>query len=246
MSRRFTFAVGLVSFLVLGGSISALASRSANNVRQGVPIPVLPPAKDFVGKIDNLYFPLTPGTVLTYRGRQDGQPREVTITVTHDTKTILGIRAVVVFDEVRLAGQPEERTFDWYAQDKQGNVWYLGEDSFDFVNGTWVKSGGSWLAGVDGAKAGMIMKGHREVGDIYRQEYFAGHAEDMAQILDTNASLKIPFGSFDHMLVTKEWTPLKPDVVENKYYARGIGEVRNLMVKGGVEEMNLVSVSHGG
>ena len=238
--RRF------VTLGVLTAAVVFVASMTALNAGSAVPIPELPPPGDFARNVDNPYFPLVPGTTFRYEGTEEGAPRQVTVFVTHQRKTILGIRAIVVRDEVLVDGQPEERTFDWYAQDKNGTVWYLGEDSFDFVNGTWVRSEGSWEAGVDGAKAGIIMEAGPVVGDKYRQEYYAGHAEDMAKVLDTNASVSVPYGTFDHVLVTKEWTPLEHAVVENKYYARGVGNVRTVMVKGGQEEENLVSVTTGG
>ena len=193
--------------------------------------------------MDNAYFPLRPGTTFTYRGQQDGKPRLVTVLVTHRSKTILGIRATVVLDQVLVGGRREEKTFDWYAQDKHGNVWYLGENSSDFVNGKWVRSDGSWEAGVKGAKAGIVMKANPRVGNVYRQEYYAGHAEDMAKVLSRNTSVAVAYGSFQHALQTSEWTPLERGVVEHKYYVRGVGNARTIMVKGGSEEEHLVSVT---
>ena len=156
---------------------------------------------------------------------------------------ILGIRATVVLDQVLVDGKPEEKTFDWYAQDKHGNVWYLGEDSSDYVNGKWVRSDGSWETGVDGAKPGIVMQADPSSGDLYRQEYYAGHAEDMAKVLGTDASVAVPYGRFDHALETSEWTPLERGVIEHKSYVRGVGNVRTVMVKGGAEEERLVSIT---
>ena len=161
------------------------------------PDPVLPPPGDFVTRIDNKYFPLRPGTTFNFGGTQEGKPSRVAVFVTHRTKTILGIRATVILDQVFVGGRREEKTFDWYAQDKHGNVWYLGEDSSDFVNGKWVRSDGSWQAGVRGAKAGIVMKANPIVGNPYRQEYYAGHAEDMAKVLSRSASVTVPYGSFE-------------------------------------------------
>jgi hypothetical protein len=246
--KRIAIFGPVVGALALVGALTASADHSQRSLggTRAVPVPTLPPRGDFVRVVDNAYFPLRPGTTFRYQGTQDGQPREVTVFVTHQTKTILGVRTIVVRDEVTVGGQPEERTFDWYAQDDDGNVWYFGEDSFDYVNGTWVRSDGSWEGGVDGARPGIVMEGDPSVGDTYRQEYYAGHAEDMAKVLSTDASVSVPYGSFDHALVTKEWTPLEHAVVENKYYARGVGNVRTVMVRGGSEEENLVSVTTGG
>ena len=123
MSRRFVFATAIVGSVVVAGSISALAGRSAKSVTQSAPLPVLPAPSDFIARIDNKYFPLRPGTTFLYRGTQDGKARRVSVFVTHRTKMILGIRATVVLDQVLVGGKREEKTFDWYAQDKHGNVW---------------------------------------------------------------------------------------------------------------------------
>jgi hypothetical protein len=235
MSRQFTLVGAILSVLVLAGSGSA--SQGA------VPIPVLPPPGDFVSRIDNKYFPLRPGTTFLFGGTQDGRARRVSVFVTHKTKMILGIRATVVLDQVLLGGKPEEKTFDWYAQDKHGNVWYLGEDSSDFVHGKWVRSDGSWEAGVKGAKPGIVMKANPRVGVVYRQEYYVGHAEDMAKVLSRNKSVTVAYGSFEHALETSEWTPLERGVLEHKYYVKGVGNVRTIMVKGGSEEEHLVSIT---
>jgi hypothetical protein len=240
MSGRFIVGGATVGIVVLAGAVSALASRSAD---EATPIPALPSPSDFVKRIDNKYFPLRPGTTFLFRGTQEGKARRVSVFVTHKTKVILGIRATVVLDQVLVGGKREEKTFDWYAQDKRGNVWYLGEDSSDFVNGKWVRSDGSWEAGVNGAKAGIVMKAKPRVGDVYRQEYYAGHAEDMAKILSRNKSVTVSYGKFQNALETSEWTPLERGVLEHKYYVKGIGNVRTIMVKGGAEEEHLVSVT---
>jgi hypothetical protein len=240
MSRRFIFGGAIVGSVTVAGSISALAGLSASGAPP--PIPVLPSPSDFVSRIDNKFFPLRSGTTFFFRGTQQGKPSRVTVFVTHKTKTILGVRAVVVLDQLFVDGKREEKTFDWYAQDKHGNVWYLGEDSSDFVNGKWVRSDGSWEAGVKGAKPGIVMKANPRVGVIYRQEYYAGHAEDMAKVLSRNKSVTVPYGSFEHALETSEWTPLERGVLEHKYYVKGVGNVRTIMVKGGSEEEHLVSI----
>ncbi len=242
MSRRFIFAGTVVGSVVLAGSVVALAGGSAGDTSQAAAIPVLPRPGDFVTRIDNRYFPLRPGTTFIFGGTQQGKARRVTVFVTHKTKMILGIRATVVLDQVLVGGKAEEKTFDWYAQDKRGNVWYLGEDSSDFVKGKWVRSDGSWEAGVNGAKPGVVMKADPSVGEVYRQEYYAGHAEDMAKVLSRNKSVTVPYGSFEHALETSEWTPLERGVLEHKYYVKGVGNVRTIMVKGGSEEEHLVSI----
>ena len=242
-SNHLIFVGAIVAVLVLAGSIGAPASRSAAKTAQGTPVPVLPPPGDFVTRIDNKYLPLRPGTTFLYRGTEQGKARRVSVFVTHKTKMILGIRATVVLDQVLAGGKREEKTFDWYAQDKRGNVWYLGENSSDFVNGKWVRSDGSWEAGVNGAKAGIVMQANPSLADVYRQEYYAGHAEDMAKVLSRNKSVSVSYGSFEHALETSEWTPLERGVLEHKYYVKDVGNVRTIMVKGGSEEEHLVSIT---
>jgi hypothetical protein len=206
------------------------------------PVPALPPASAFVRTVDNPYFPLRPGTTLRYDGTADGERATDMVTVTRQTKTILGIKAVVVLDVATVSGKASEKTYDWYAQDKRGNVWYLGEDSFDRKNGKWVLNDGSWQAAVNGAKAGIIMEGKPRPGDTYRQEFYKGHAEDLGRVLRTGVSVSTPYRSFRGALETRDWSPLEPGVVERKYYARGIGEVKSFLAKGGAERMALVSV----
>ncbi len=182
--------------------------------------PHIDPA-DFTTTIDNEYFPLKPGTTFVYEGgAEHGE-----MTVTSDTKKVMGVECVVVDDRAWEGGKLVERTYDWYAQDKEGNVWYFGEDTKEYDNGKVVSTKGSWEAGVDGAKPGIIMKSDPKVGETYRQEYYPGEAMDMAKVLSLNESVTVPYGSFDHVLKTKEWTPLEPGLVEHKYYAAGVGQV---------------------
>lgn len=175
---------------------------------------------DFAAKIDNPLLPLTPGTRSIFRG--GGEVIEVT--VTNDTRQILGVTATVVRDTVRVNGAIHEDTFDWYAQDKEGNVWYLGEDTKEYENGVVVSTEGTWEAGVDGAKPGIVMHGTQpSVGSPYRQEYYPDEAEDMAEVVSLSVPVTVPFGSFDNCLQTREFTPLDPDVNEYKYYCPGVG-----------------------
>ena len=203
--------------------------------------PVINPA-DFVAEINNQYLPLTPGTTLIYEGdSEDGKERNE-VEVTHDTKEIIGVTCIVVRDRVWLEGELIEDTFDWYAQDKDGNVWYFGEDSKEYEDGEFVGTGGSWEAGVDGAKPGIIMEANPQVGDAYRQEFYEDEAEDLAEVLSLNKSVSVPYGSFDSCLQTKEWTPLESDVVEEKYYASGIGVILEVEVKGGSDRSELIEI----
>src|SRR4029079_13820232 len=158
MSKRFALALVLL-LGVIGALEGFLLNRSSPQPkRPAIAVLQVPPPRDFVETIDNPYFPLKPGTTFTYRGRQDGEPRVVTVFVTQRKKSIAGVCATVVLDQVLVSGKPEEKTFDWYAQDKRGNVWYLGEDSSDFVNGKWIRSDGSWQAGGQGVESRLRMK----------------------------------------------------------------------------------------
>jgi hypothetical protein len=242
--RRWTVAIAgtLAAGLVVLG-VSAVGQARPSAAAAIPPPPPMPPPGDFVAKIDNPYFPLKPGTVFHYRGSEDGDRLRDRVFVTHKTKTIAGVKATVVRDRVWVNGEPEEKTRDWYAQDKRGNVWYLGENSFDRVHGHWKRSDGSWKTGRDGAKAGILMEAHPKVGDTYRQEFYAGHAEDVAKVLSKSESRTVPYGSFRHVLMTKEWTPLEPDVVDHKFYARGVGDIAEATVKGGTEKLKLRSIT---
>jgi hypothetical protein len=245
--RRGRWAVATAG--VLTAAMVAFAGGAVSQARSGTaaklpPPPPMPPPADFVAKIDNPYFPLKPGTVFRYRGSEGQDRLRDRMFVTHKTKMIEGVKARVVRDRIWVNGKPEEKTRDWYAQDKRGNVWYLGENSFDRVRGHWERSDGSWKTGRDGAKAGFLMEAHPKVGDTYRQEYYKGHAEDLAKVLSKNASRSVPYGSFDHVLKTKEWTPLEPDVVDHKFYARGVGGIAEATVKGGSEKLKLISIKH--
>jgi hypothetical protein len=150
----------------------------------------------------------------------------------------------VVRDTVSEHGKPVERTFDYHAQDKQGNVWYMGELSLERQHGRLVKAGDSWLAGVNGGKPGIIMPAHPRHGDAYRQEYYPpGKALDEPRVVGYRGSVKISDGTFKRALVTLERSPLEPQT-EKKYYVAGIGEVKDQVVKGHHEAFELVSVTH--
>jgi hypothetical protein len=201
---------------------------------------------DFVGTIDNRFWPLTPGTAYHYRGVRGSTPQIDDEVVTNQTKQILGITATVVRDVVSEHGSPIERTFDWYAQDAQGNVWYMGEDSFELRHGRFVKASDSWESGVDGAQPGIIMPADPMPGEAYRQEYYPpGQALDEARVLRLDGSIEVPYGSYTGVLVTSERSPLEPQT-EEKYYAPGLGEVAERVVKGHHEQFQLVSVTHTG
>ncbi len=184
-------------------------------------LPILNP-DDFIDSITNIYLPFTPGKVYTYEGQTDEGTETIVVTVTNDKKTILGIDCIVVHDVVSLEGNTIEDTYDWFAQDIYGNVWYLGENSKEIENGVVVGTGGSWEAGVDGAQAGIVMPAVPILGVPYRQEYYFNEAEDWGKVIETGLNVTINYGTFTNCIKTEEWNPLEPDVLENKYYAPGI------------------------
>jgi hypothetical protein len=205
------------------------------------PMPAFDPM-NFVSVVDNPYFPLVPGTKRTYEKVTDEGLEEVVVEVLFETKVILGVTCVVVRDTETLDGELVEDTRDWFAQDAQGNVWYLGEDTKEYEGGMVVSTEGSWEAGVDGAEAGILMLGDPSlaVGLTYPQESAPGVAEDMATVLSLAESVAVPYGAFASCLETEDFTPLEPGNVERKYYAPGVGLVLEVDEDGGRNE--LVSV----
>jgi hypothetical protein len=229
------------STLSLLAATAVSAASSAHDT--ALAPPTLPPASSFVRTIDNPWFPLKPGTVLTYTGEDEGTPARDVLRVTHRTKRILGIRATVIDDRVYEGGHLAERTADWYAQDKSGRVWYLGENTATLrPNGRIDSTEGTWRAGLNGARAGVFMPAHPRPGQRGRQEYSAGRAEDRYRILNVTTKVHTPAASSRRAMLVRETTPLEPGVVDHKIYVRGIGTVREETVKGGNERYELVSV----
>lgn len=225
------------------GTEQPTASSAPFDLPQGADRVELDPA-DFSADITNPYFPMKPGTRWTYEEVDpDGAVQEVVLIATHDTKTLAnGITARVVRDTVTLDGEIIEDTFDWYAQDGNGNVWYMGEDTAEFENGAVVTKEGSWEAGVDGAIPGVIMPANPQAGMAYRQEYYKGHAEDRAEVLGNDEMVETAFGQFDGAVLTKDLVPLEPDVQEYKLYVKDVGMVLALKVSGGSGREELVNV----
>jgi len=207
-------------------------------------LPAFPGPGAFVAVIDNPYYPLIPGTTFEYRAETSAGLETNTVEVTSDTKTILGVAATVVHDRVFLDGELTEDTFDWYAQDVSGNVWYLGEQSCEVEDGQCVSTEGSWEAGVDGAQPGIIMWADpaAHAGTTYRQEFLAGEAEDVAKVLRLNARVEVPYGSFTGCLETMDWSPLELGVREHKFYCPGTGLVLEVAPREGRARNELVAI----
>src|SRR4051812_8221370 len=257
-ARRWLAAMPIAAVAALGvgglggseGSAHATTSRSAPPDRlapiHGPYRPKIDPA-NFVAVIDNTWFPLKPGTGFHYRGvAEDGTtPQRDDMVVTHRHKRIMGVRSTVVRDTVSSHGHAIERTFDWYAQDKAGNVWYMGELARELHHGRFVKADDSWQGGVNGAQPGIIMPAHPRRGDRYRQEYYPGFALDQARVLGGGGAVKVPAGSFKHTLLTVETAPkLDPGVAERKWYVAGVGDVWEHTVRGNHEQIKLIRITH--
>jgi hypothetical protein len=255
-TRRATAAVVTAVAIAAGGcgggesesgqpSTGTSSGATAQTLPTGSePFPLDP--ADFTTEIDNAYWPMTPGSRWIYRETNaEGDVQRDDVTVLGRTKTIMGIEAVVVHDVVRQGGQVTEETFDWYAQDSAGNVWYLGEDTKEYENGKLKTTEGSWEAGVDGALAGVIVPASPEPGLTYREEYYEGHAEDGAEDLSLTAHADVPYGTFDDVLQTRNFSPLEPNLVEEKFYARGVGVVLEITVSGGSDRSVLLRFTSG-
>lgn len=207
--------------------------------------PFINPA-DFVAVIDNPYFPLTPGNTYIYEGITESGLEHIEVNVTLNTKEILGVTCIEVRDAVTIDGVLVEDTLDWFAQDTEGNVWYFGENSRELdADGLTVSLEGSWTAGVDGAKPGIIMKTNPQLDDFYRQEFALGDAEDMAKVKSLSESVTVPYQPtpFTNCLKTKEFSPLSPGAIEHKFYAPGIGPIQEVDVETGnhIDLINIIT-----
>jgi len=239
MRHVTTIAAALVMLVATGCNANAGSDHSqptggARDLPRGAEPVDLDP-KNFSTRIDNPYWPMDPGTRWTYRETdQEGAELQVVVTVTDQTKKIAnGVTARVVRDTVTEDGKLVEDTLDWYAQDKEGNIWYMGENTAEFENGKLVTKSGSFEAGVDGAQPGIIMPGKPKDGMQYRQEYYKGEAEDNGAILSTGEMAETPYGQFDNALLTKDTIAIEPNVLEYKLYAKDVGLVLALGVSGG-------------
>lgn len=233
--RNIRGAVSVVSGAVLLGALVSTAQPGNTDAPTPAttspaaaprpPIIALPAPGGFVGRIDNPYSPFLPGMRWVYGGGSAEERERIVVKVLDRTKLIEGITATVVRDTVKVNGEVIENTFDWYAQDRRGRVWYLGEATKEYENGQVVSTEGSWEAGVDGARAGIIMFAHPNVGEPYRQEFYAGHAEDQATFLTLSTRVATKAGRFKHVRMTEDTTPLHPAIAELKFYAAGVGIV---------------------
>jgi hypothetical protein len=218
------FRIGLlrafvaIAVLSVDGSISAAQKPKEWN-------PVIDPA-NFVSGVNNPYFPLTPGTTTEFSGTTKDGNETLTIEVPRRHKTILGVETMVVIETGAIDGQVVEIAENWFAQDRNGNVWYFGEFTQEFLGGAPISTAGSWEAGVNDAKPGIIMPAQPSSGLTYFQEYAPGVAQDMATVMKTNETLTVPYGNYTAVLETKESNPLEGGSIERKFYAPGIGLIQ--------------------
>ncbi|MFC3491686.1 hypothetical protein [Glycomyces rhizosphaerae] len=201
----------------------------------------MPDPAEFTTTIDNPFMPWIPGTVFTYEGGGE----TIVVEVTDQTREVLGVNTVVVHDTVSEGGEVIEDTYDWYAQDADGNVWYFGEDSREMSGGEVTSTEGSWEAGVDGALPGIAMEADPQVGDYYYQEFYEGHAEDTGEVVAVDEQVEVPYGTFEDCLRTEDVNPLDTSVIEHKFYAEGVGFVLEIGVQGSDQRIELVSVDPG-
>jgi hypothetical protein len=245
MKRRLA-GTAFVIVLALGAVPGGVASAGTCPISlpQGSEPVTLDPA-DFVTAIENPYWPMAPGSRWVSREFDAEGRQKVTVTVTTKTRDISGVMATVVHDVVTERGELVENTFDWYAQDECGNIWYLGENTKEYEDGEVVSTAGSWEHGVDGAFAGVIMPADPQVGMTFRQEFYAGEAEDAGEIFSLDEQALVPFGHFTEVLMTKDFTPLHPRVLEYKFYALGVGPVLALGISGGSDREELLRFTPG-
>ena len=234
-------AAAIVPVAATGATLSSTNPSPADG-------PWSPPAIDpanFVKRVDNPYFPLKPGTTLRFRGvDKDGvTPQFDTVFVTHRTRQIMGLTCTVVRDTVTSRGRPVQRTYDWFAQDRQGNVWYMGEETQEIRHGQWGQMIDSGPAGKNGAQPGLMMLAHPRAGEHYWQFHWPGHAMDATRVLGLSGTLHLPYGTVGPALITQEQSPLEPGIKDRKWSVRGIGYVQERAVAGSHEEIRLISVT---
>jgi hypothetical protein len=231
MSRRIVVTVALLAALAVFAATASGRQAKIATLGPGYTVQVNP--ADFSARIDNAWFPLKPGTRFVY-GSAKGHPPTDVMTVTRHTEVLDGVLCVVVHDFVYESGRLSEKTSDFYAQNKDGTVWYFGEDAFDAgKNGRFTPSSDSWHSGVDGALPGVFMPPNPQLGEEHYQEYYPGHAEDQFQVSSLSARVRVPFGSFKHTLETSETSRLEPGIVDRDYYVRGVGQVLERAGAGG-------------
>jgi hypothetical protein len=249
-------AIGVLLAAGCGGSSTSTAGADGSPEASASATPVIDPGDggeyqpkldpaNFVDVVDNPYLPFEPDMAWMYEGESDGESERIEVVVTGERRDIQGISATVVRDTVHVGGELVEDTYDWFAQDADGNVWYLGEDSTSYEPDGTTSKAGSWEYGVDGALPGIVMLADPAVGDTYRQEYYQGEAEDLGEVIRVGDTKQIGIGEYTDVVVTEDWNPLDPETIENKYYAPGVGKIFSEHVRGDPETVELVEFTPG-
>ena len=224
----------LLILVSAAGLATAVLALTASAQHQG---------RSFSAHVDNQWYPLLPGMRWVYTGIKDGKRTRDIVLVTHRTRTIRGAPCIAVSDRLYMHGRLEERTTDWYTQDQNGDVWYFGEATAELAPNGHVKNRqGSWMAGRHGAQPGIFMPAQPKLGTSYRQEYLRGQAADHFKIIGIFHTVAGTRVGTPNGLLTKEWTPLEPGIVDHKMYVRGIGEVLEQSEQGPNERGELVGV----
>jgi hypothetical protein len=240
--RRMRSQASLLAAMAAAGLLAGCTSGGATtstNLPQASEAVSLDPA-DFTVNITNKYWPMKPGDTYVYEEKDyDGHVSRSDLTVLQQTATINGIQCRVVHDLVTSDGQTIEDTTDWYAQDSAGNLWYLGEKTTEFENGK-PSTHGSWTAGQDGAQPGILLPAAPKTGMSFRQEYRKDEAEDRSRVLSTDERVQVPTGTYQGAMLTRDTTPLEPDLVELKWYVPGVGPVLTLTPAGEASRQHLV------
>lgn len=236
----------LIVLIWLALLLSGCGNGGKRNNAAATPYTVTIDPTNFVAHIDNPYLPFTPGTTLVYEGATEDGTERVEVTTLSETRQVMGVTVTIVRDIVYLDGVMVEDTYDWFAQDKQGNVWYFGEEVANYEDGILVDHEGAWMAGEGGALPGIVMYAQpsAHIGTAYFQEYDPGEAEDMGEVMRVGETMTVPFGSFADVVQTKDWTPLEPKALEHKFYAPGVGLIKELDVNSG-ETIELIEVRTG-
>jgi hypothetical protein len=205
--------------------------------------PQINPA-EFTTNITNPYFNLPTGKIFTYEAKTQEGTEKIQIEILDETKVAMGVKTIVYWDRVWLDGALIENTKDYLAQDKEGNVWYFGEDVDNYEEGKLINHEGSWIAGINEAKPGIWIKAKHKVGDSYKQEYLAGEAEDMRDVVAVGITVKTKLAKYTDCIKFYDWTPLKPESKEHKYYCKEVGGMvleENLVKK---ERLELIGVTN--
>lgn len=241
MENKKTIVLVSIVFLIIGGLAGIFGEELTEEIFEDDdddeddemllsfitddPYPLKLDTADFVKGINHTFFPMAVGNRWVYEADTEDGVERIEVEVLNETRTVLGIECTIVRDTVYLDGDMIEDTWDWYAQDRFGNVWYMGEDTAEYENGKLLNHNGAWDPDLDGSLPGIYMWGNPIVGTTYRQEYLKGEAEDMGTVMSLGNTVTIGYGTYTDVLITKDFIPGEPDGSAFTYYAPGIGVI---------------------